>query len=63
MRRSPEVNATCSGCDYKVILTSPIAVGRDIKGKVPIATYVAEILPSFTNRWPGFGLGWVVALI
>ncbi len=39
------------------------AVGSDLKGKVSIAIYAAAILLSFTNRWLGFGLYWVVALM
>jgi uncharacterized membrane protein len=39
------------------------AVGRDFKGKLSIAVYAIAILLSFTNRWVGFGLYWVVALI
>jgi uncharacterized membrane protein len=37
------------------------AVGSDFKGKLSIAIYAAAILLSFTNRWAGFGLYWVVA--
>jgi len=40
-----------------------LAVGTDFKGKVSIAIYATAILLSFTNRWIGFGLYWVVALI
>jgi uncharacterized membrane protein len=40
-----------------------IAVGSDFKGKISIAIYATAILLSFTNRWLGFGLYWVVALI
>jgi uncharacterized membrane protein len=39
------------------------AVGSDFKGKVSIAIYAAAILLSFLNRWIGFGLYWVVAVI
>jgi uncharacterized membrane protein len=39
------------------------AVGSDFKGQVSIAIYAAAILLSFANRWIGFGLYWVVALI
>lgn len=39
------------------------AVGADFKGKISIAIYAAAILLSFVNRWVGFGLYWVVALI
>ena len=39
------------------------AVGSDFKGQVSIAIYAAAILLSFLNRWIGFGLYWVVALI
>jgi uncharacterized membrane protein len=39
------------------------AVGRDAKGKLSIAIYAAAILLSFANRWIGFGLYWLVALI
>jgi uncharacterized membrane protein len=39
------------------------AVGSDFKGKLSIAIYAAAILLSFANRWAGFGLYWVVALM
>ncbi len=39
------------------------AVGSDFKGKLSIGIYAAAILLSFANRWAGFGLYWVVALI
>jgi uncharacterized membrane protein len=39
------------------------AVGSDFKGKLSIAIYALAILISFANRWAGFGLYWVVALI
>jgi uncharacterized membrane protein len=39
------------------------AVGSDFKGKLSIAIYAAAILLSFANRWMGFGLYWVVALM
>ena len=39
------------------------AVGSDLKGKVSIAIYALAILLSFANRWAGFGLYWVVALM
>jgi uncharacterized membrane protein len=39
------------------------AVGRDAKGKLSIAIYAAAILLSFANRWIGFGLYWLVALL
>jgi uncharacterized membrane protein len=39
------------------------AVGSDLKGQVSIVIYAAAILLSFLNRWVGFGLYWVVALI
>jgi len=39
------------------------AVGSDFKGKVSIAIYSAAILMSFANRWMGFALYWVVALM
>jgi uncharacterized membrane protein len=39
------------------------AVGGDFKGKISIAIYAAAILLSFANRWAGFGLYWMVALI
>ena len=39
------------------------AVGSDFKGKVSIAIYASAVLLSFANRWIGFGLYWVVALI
>jgi uncharacterized membrane protein len=39
------------------------AVGSDLKGQVSIAIYAVAILLSFRNRWIGFGLYWVVALI
>ncbi len=39
------------------------AVGSDFKGKLSIAIYALAILLSFANRWAGFGLYWVVALI
>jgi uncharacterized membrane protein len=40
-----------------------IAVGTDLKGKISSAIYATAILLSFSNRWLGFGLYWVVALI
>jgi uncharacterized membrane protein len=39
------------------------AVGSDFKGKVSIVIYATAILLSFFNRWAGFTLYWVVALI
>lgn len=39
------------------------AVGRDAKGKLSIAIYAAAIPLCFANRWIGFGLYWLVALI
>ena len=39
------------------------AVGSDFKGKLSIAIYATAILLSFANRWAGFGLYWVVALM
>ncbi|WP_306589729.1 TMEM175 family protein [Geothrix sp. 21YS21S-4] len=39
------------------------AVGADAKGKFSIAVYAAAILLSFANRWVGFGLYWLVALV
>ena len=39
------------------------AVGSDLKGKASIAIYAMAIMLSFTNRWLGFGLYWVVALM
>jgi uncharacterized membrane protein len=39
------------------------AVGSDFKGKLSIAIYAVAILLSFANRWAGFGLYWVVALM
>jgi uncharacterized membrane protein len=39
------------------------AVGSDFKGKLSVAIYAVAILLSFANRWAGFGLYWVVALI
>lgn len=39
------------------------AVGGDLKGKLSSAIYAAAILASFANRWAGFALYWVVALI
>jgi len=39
------------------------AVGSDLKGKVSLGIYAVAILLSFANRWVGFGLYWVVALI
>jgi uncharacterized membrane protein len=39
------------------------AVGSDFKGRISIVIYAIAILLSFTNRWIGFGLYWVVALI
>ena len=39
------------------------AVGSDLKGKLSIAIYAVAILLSFANRWAGFGLYWVVALM
>jgi len=40
-----------------------LAVGTDFKGKISIAIYATAILLSFTHRWVGFGLYWVVAFI
>ena len=39
------------------------ALGSDLKGKLSSAIYATAILLSFANRWVGFGLYWVVALI
>ena len=39
------------------------AVGSDLKGKLSIAIYAVAIGLSIPNRWLGFGLYWVVALI
>ncbi|MFZ1376785.1 MAG: TMEM175 family protein [Geothrix sp.] len=39
------------------------AVGSDFKGKLSIAIYAVAILLSFANRWLGFSLYWVVALM
>jgi uncharacterized membrane protein len=39
------------------------AVGGDLKGKVSIAIYAVAILCALANRWVGFGLYWLVALI
>ena len=39
------------------------AVGGDFKGKASIVIYAAAVLLSFANRWVGFALYWVVALI
>ncbi|WP_243293309.1 TMEM175 family protein [Geothrix mesophila] len=39
------------------------AVGGDFKGKISIAIYASAICLSFVNRWAGFALYWVVALI
>jgi len=39
------------------------ALGSDFKGKLSSAIYATAILLSFANRWLGFGLYWVVALI
>jgi uncharacterized membrane protein len=39
------------------------AVGSDLKGKLSIAIYAVAILLSLANRWAGFGLYWVVALM
>jgi len=39
------------------------ALGADFKGKLSIALYAAAIPLSFTSRWVGFGLYWVVALM
>src|SRR5512133_169098 len=39
------------------------AVGADFKGKASIAIYASAIPLSFANRWAGFSLYWVVALI
>jgi len=39
------------------------ALGDDFKGKVSIALYASAIALSFANRWLGFTLYWVVALI
>ena len=39
------------------------AVGSDFKGKLSPVIYAVAILLSFANRWAGFGLYWVVALM
>jgi len=39
------------------------AVGSDFKGKLSVAIYAGAILLSFVNRWAGFSLYWVVALM
>jgi uncharacterized membrane protein len=39
------------------------AVGGDFKGKISIAIYASAIPLAFVNRWIGFALYWVVALI
>jgi len=39
------------------------AVGSDLKGKLSVAIYAVAILLSFADRWVGFGLYWVVALM
>jgi uncharacterized membrane protein len=39
------------------------AVGSDLKGKLSVAIYAVAILLSFANRWAGFSLYWVVALM
>jgi uncharacterized membrane protein len=39
------------------------AVGNGFKEKASIAIYAAAILLSFANRWMGFDLYWLVALI
>ncbi len=39
------------------------AVGSDMKGKLSVVIYAAAVLLSFANRWVGFGLYWVVALM
>ena len=39
------------------------AVGNDVKGRISLVIYVVAILCSFANRWVGFGLYWVVAMV
>lgn len=39
------------------------SIGKDLKGKISIAIYVAGILLSFLNSWIGFGLYCCVAFI
>jgi uncharacterized membrane protein len=39
------------------------AVGSDFKGRVSIVIYVLAILLAFVNRWAGFSLYWLVALM
>ncbi|GLH74655.1 hypothetical protein GETHLI_31570 [Geothrix limicola] len=39
------------------------AVGSDLKGKLSVVIYAIAILLSFFNRWAGFGLYWMVALM
>jgi uncharacterized membrane protein len=39
------------------------AVGRDLKGKLSIALYAAAIALSLANRWIGFSIYWLVAVL
>ena len=39
------------------------ALGSDFKGRISVGIYAAAVLLSFTNRWVGFGLYWLVALM
>ena len=39
------------------------AVGSDVKGRLSMAIYAGAALLSFANRWAGFALYWVVALV
>lgn len=39
------------------------AIGRDAKGKISVALYAAAIALSFVNRWVGFAVYWIVALM
>jgi uncharacterized membrane protein len=39
------------------------AVGNDLKGIISIVMYAVAIAASFSNRWIGFAIYWVVALM
>lgn len=39
------------------------AVGSDFKGKLSIGIYAGAMALAFVNRWIGFALYWVVALV
>jgi hypothetical protein len=40
-----------------------VAVGRDVKGKLSMALYIAAISPSFLNQWIALCIYVTVALI